>query len=127
MQLHMILKQLCMEGFVVARWENRREEGLKQLLKWVVEVRVRGDGKLCCVPFRSAISKGRWLHPAKSSLAWLMLTVPPGNPCKSPTAPPKSLHGQLLPDSAAPAGCEPRFPDRHRWVLQILGPAAGTL
>ncbi|KAJ6669456.1 hypothetical protein lerEdw1_000004 [Lerista edwardsae] len=41
-QTHMILKQLCMEGFVVSRWENRREEGLKQLLKWVEE------GKLKC-------------------------------------------------------------------------------
>jgi len=28
-----------MEGFIVTQWKNRREEGLKALLKWVMEVR----------------------------------------------------------------------------------------
>lgn len=35
-------KQLKIEGFVVYSWYNRREEGLKALLKWVVEVRKEG-------------------------------------------------------------------------------------
>lgn len=31
-----------MEGFIVTRWNNRREEGQKALLKWVLEVRREG-------------------------------------------------------------------------------------
>lgn len=38
----MIFKELRMEGFIVSRWSNRREEGLNALLKWVVEVRKEG-------------------------------------------------------------------------------------
>uniref|UniRef100_A0A8D0KMZ5 Prostaglandin reductase 1 n=1 Tax=Salvator merianae TaxID=96440 RepID=A0A8D0KMZ5_SALMN len=38
----MIFKELCMEGFLVTRWKNRNDEGLKALLKWVEE------GKLKC-------------------------------------------------------------------------------
>lgn len=41
-QLPMIFKELQMEGFLVTRWNNRREEGLQALLKWVMEVRKEG-------------------------------------------------------------------------------------
>ncbi|XP_042309142.1 prostaglandin reductase 1-like [Sceloporus undulatus] len=41
-QWQMLMKELCMEGFLVYRWENRKEEGLNALLKLVVE------GKLKC-------------------------------------------------------------------------------
>ncbi|XP_033029369.1 prostaglandin reductase 1 [Lacerta agilis] len=41
MQLVMILNQLCMEGFVVSRWADRKEEGLRALLKWVEEGKIK--------------------------------------------------------------------------------------
>ncbi|NXU91256.1 PTGR1 reductase, partial [Xiphorhynchus elegans] len=41
MQIPMIFKELRMEGFIVSRWNNRREEGVKALLKWVVEGKVK--------------------------------------------------------------------------------------
>ncbi|XP_042305881.1 prostaglandin reductase 1-like [Sceloporus undulatus] len=41
-QWPILMNQLCMEGFLVQRWENRKEEGLNALLKLVVE------GKLKC-------------------------------------------------------------------------------
>ncbi|GAB0205903.1 mitochondrial enolase superfamily member 1 [Grus japonensis] len=41
-QVPMIFKELRMEGFIVTRWNNRWDEGLKALLKWVVEVRKEG-------------------------------------------------------------------------------------
>lgn len=41
-QIPMLFKELQMEGFIVTRWNHRREEGLKALLKWVVEVRKEG-------------------------------------------------------------------------------------
>ncbi|NWS27908.1 PTGR1 reductase, partial [Polioptila caerulea] len=40
-QIHMIFKELQMEGFIVSRWNHRREEGLQALLKWVVEGKVK--------------------------------------------------------------------------------------
>ncbi|XP_019346259.2 prostaglandin reductase 1 isoform X2 [Alligator mississippiensis] len=40
-QVPMIYQELCMEGFIVSRWNNRREEGLKALLKWVVEGKIK--------------------------------------------------------------------------------------
>ncbi|KAF7244704.1 Prostaglandin reductase 1 [Varanus komodoensis] len=40
-QVPMILKELCMEGFTVTRWENRKEEGLGALLKWVQEGKIK--------------------------------------------------------------------------------------
>ncbi|XP_019410597.1 PREDICTED: prostaglandin reductase 1 isoform X1 [Crocodylus porosus] len=40
-QTPMIFQELCMEGFLVSRWDNRREEGLKALLKWVVEGKIK--------------------------------------------------------------------------------------
>ncbi|XP_074993541.1 prostaglandin reductase 1 isoform X4 [Calonectris borealis] len=40
-QVPMIFKELRMEGFIVTRWNNRWEEGLKALLKWVVEGKVK--------------------------------------------------------------------------------------
>lgn len=42
MQIPMIFKELHMEGFIVTRWDSRREEGVNALLKWVVEVRKDG-------------------------------------------------------------------------------------
>lgn len=45
-QFPMIFKELQMEGFIVSRWSNRKEEGLQALLKWVVEV--RKDGGVVC-------------------------------------------------------------------------------
>ncbi|KAJ7410546.1 Prostaglandin reductase 1 [Pitangus sulphuratus] len=41
MQIPMIFKELRMEGFLVSRWKNRLEEGVKALLKWVVEGKVK--------------------------------------------------------------------------------------
>nr|XP_060618489.1 prostaglandin reductase 1 [Anolis sagrei ordinatus]XP_060618490.1 prostaglandin reductase 1 [Anolis sagrei ordinatus] len=41
-QWHILMKELCMEGFLVQRWENRKDEGVMALLKLVVE------GKLKC-------------------------------------------------------------------------------
>ncbi|XP_072778177.1 prostaglandin reductase 1 isoform X7 [Taeniopygia guttata] len=41
MQMPMIYKELQMEGFLVTRWNSRREEGLQALLKWVVEGKVK--------------------------------------------------------------------------------------
>lgn len=35
----MIFNELYMEGFLVFRWNHKREEALKILLRWVVEVR----------------------------------------------------------------------------------------
>ncbi|KAF1503131.1 Prostaglandin reductase 1, partial [Megadyptes antipodes antipodes] len=40
-QVPMIFKELRMEGFIVTRWNDRREEGLKALLKWVLEGKVK--------------------------------------------------------------------------------------
>lgn len=40
-QIPMIFKELRMEGFIVTRWNNRREEGQKALLKWVLEGKVK--------------------------------------------------------------------------------------
>uniref|UniRef100_A0A8D0GB44 Prostaglandin reductase 1 n=1 Tax=Sphenodon punctatus TaxID=8508 RepID=A0A8D0GB44_SPHPU len=40
-QIPMIFQELCMEGFIVSRWDNRREEGLKALLKWVEEGKIK--------------------------------------------------------------------------------------
>ncbi|NXD72762.1 PTGR1 reductase, partial [Eolophus roseicapillus] len=40
-QMPMIFKELRMEGFLVTSWNNRWEEGLKALLKWVVEGKVK--------------------------------------------------------------------------------------
>ncbi|KFP32989.1 Prostaglandin reductase 1, partial [Colius striatus] len=37
LQFPLLFKELRMEGFIVTRWNHRREEGLKALLKWVVE------------------------------------------------------------------------------------------
>lgn len=42
LQFPIVFKQLRMEGFIVSSWYNRREEALKALLKWVVEVRKEG-------------------------------------------------------------------------------------
>ncbi|XP_040216435.1 prostaglandin reductase 1-like [Rana temporaria] len=41
MQPTILFKQLRMEGFIVSRWENRREEGQKQLLQWVLEGKLK--------------------------------------------------------------------------------------
>ncbi|XP_063151052.1 prostaglandin reductase 1 [Candoia aspera] len=40
-QLPMIFKQLDMEGFLVTRWEDRKAEGLKTLLTWVQEGKIK--------------------------------------------------------------------------------------
>ncbi|KAM9367451.1 prostaglandin reductase 1 [Phaethornis superciliosus] len=40
-QVPMLFKELQMEGFIVTRWDSQREEGLKALLKWVVEGKVK--------------------------------------------------------------------------------------
>ncbi|XP_064032670.1 prostaglandin reductase 1 [Pogoniulus pusillus] len=40
-QIPMIFKELHMEGFIVNRWSNRREEGLKALMKWVIEGKLK--------------------------------------------------------------------------------------
>ncbi|XP_052631947.1 LOW QUALITY PROTEIN: prostaglandin reductase 1 [Harpia harpyja] len=40
-QVPMIFKELQMEEFIVTHWNNRWEEGLKALLKWVVEGKVK--------------------------------------------------------------------------------------
>ncbi|NXX78042.1 PTGR1 reductase, partial [Urocolius indicus] len=41
LQFPLLFKELRMEGFIVTRWNHRREEGLKALLKWVVEGKVK--------------------------------------------------------------------------------------
>ncbi|XP_075267634.1 prostaglandin reductase 1 [Opisthocomus hoazin] len=48
-QIPMIFKELRMEGFIVTQWKNRREEGLKALLKWVMEGKVK---------FRETVTEG---------------------------------------------------------------------
>ncbi|XP_030327069.1 prostaglandin reductase 1 isoform X2 [Strigops habroptila] len=40
-QMPMIFKELQMEGFIVSRWNNRWEEGLNTMLKWVMEGKVK--------------------------------------------------------------------------------------
>ncbi|NXY89085.1 PTGR1 reductase, partial [Alcedo cyanopectus] len=40
-QMPMIFKELQMEGFLVTRWSSHWEEGLKALLKWVMEGKVK--------------------------------------------------------------------------------------
>lgn len=40
-QFPVITKELRMEGFVVSRWDDRKEEGLIALLKWIEEVKTR--------------------------------------------------------------------------------------
>ncbi|NXV07410.1 PTGR1 reductase, partial [Cettia cetti] len=40
-QMPIIFKELQMEGFIVSRWKDRREEGLRALLKWVMEGKVK--------------------------------------------------------------------------------------
>ncbi|XP_054843260.1 prostaglandin reductase 1 [Eublepharis macularius] len=40
-QATMVLKELRMEGFLATRWENRKEEALKALLKWVMEGKIK--------------------------------------------------------------------------------------
>ncbi|XP_018412727.1 PREDICTED: prostaglandin reductase 1-like isoform X2 [Nanorana parkeri] len=40
-QPYILFKQLRMEGFIVTRWQNRFEEGQKQLLQWVLEGKVK--------------------------------------------------------------------------------------
>ncbi|XP_043370086.1 prostaglandin reductase 1 isoform X2 [Dermochelys coriacea] len=37
-QIPMIFNELYMEGFLVSRWNHKREEALKILLRWVVEI-----------------------------------------------------------------------------------------
>uniref|UniRef100_A0A672TLP4 Prostaglandin reductase 1 n=1 Tax=Strigops habroptila TaxID=2489341 RepID=A0A672TLP4_STRHB len=56
-QMPMIFKELQMEGFIVSRWNNRWEEGLNTMLKWVMEVRKEGVG-FCKVPFCFCLCKG---------------------------------------------------------------------
>ncbi|XP_061874317.1 prostaglandin reductase 1 isoform X2 [Colius striatus] len=41
LQFPLLFKELRMEGFIVTRWNHRREEGLKALLKWVVEGKIK--------------------------------------------------------------------------------------
>ncbi|KAG4075639.1 hypothetical protein HA402_003464 [Bradysia odoriphaga] len=41
-QTSMVFKQLKMEGFIVSRWNNRWMEGIRQMLKWIK------DGKIKC-------------------------------------------------------------------------------
>uniref|UniRef100_A0A8C2SU51 Prostaglandin reductase 1 n=1 Tax=Coturnix japonica TaxID=93934 RepID=A0A8C2SU51_COTJA len=40
-QFPMIFKELSMKGFIVSSWSNRREEGVKALLKWVLEGKLK--------------------------------------------------------------------------------------
>ncbi|XP_060730913.1 prostaglandin reductase 1-like [Tachysurus vachellii] len=40
--MHMIFKELRMEGFLVGRWAHRNDESLRRLLTWLQE------GKLKC-------------------------------------------------------------------------------
>ncbi|XP_058026942.1 prostaglandin reductase 1 isoform X1 [Ahaetulla prasina] len=54
-QVPMVTKQLYMEGFLVTRWYDRRDEGLNAILKWVQE------GKIKC---REDITKGFENMPA---------------------------------------------------------------
>ncbi|KAI4881220.1 hypothetical protein NFI96_033455, partial [Prochilodus magdalenae] len=46
---HMILKQLRMEGFLATRWEHKHRDGLKRLLAWVKEGKIK---------YREHITKG---------------------------------------------------------------------
>ncbi|KAG7461977.1 hypothetical protein MATL_G00196790 [Megalops atlanticus] len=39
--LHMIFKQLKMEGFLVGRWEHKNEESLRRLMAWVKEGKLK--------------------------------------------------------------------------------------
>ncbi|KAM9137986.1 prostaglandin reductase 1 [Pangshura tecta] len=40
-QIPMVFNELYMEGFIVSRWNDRREEALKILLRWVVEGKIK--------------------------------------------------------------------------------------
>ncbi|KAG8130467.1 hypothetical protein E2320_017100, partial [Naja naja] len=54
-QIPMIMKQLYMEGFLVTRWKDRKDEGLKAILKWVQEGKIKS---------REDITKGFQNMPA---------------------------------------------------------------
>ncbi|XP_013929693.1 PREDICTED: prostaglandin reductase 1 isoform X2 [Thamnophis sirtalis] len=54
-QVPMVMKELYMEGFLVSRWNDRKEEGLKAILKWIQE------GKIKC---HEDITKGFQNMPA---------------------------------------------------------------
>ncbi|XP_060546396.1 prostaglandin reductase 1 [Pantherophis guttatus] len=54
-QVPMITKQLYMEGFLVTRWDNRRDEGINAILKWIQEGKIK---------FREDITKGFENMPA---------------------------------------------------------------
>ncbi|KAK9408082.1 prostaglandin reductase 1 [Crotalus adamanteus] len=54
-QVPMVLKQLYMEGFLVTRWNDRKDEGRKALLKWVKEGKIK---------YREDITKGFENMPA---------------------------------------------------------------
>uniref|UniRef100_A0A8V0XY15 Prostaglandin reductase 1 n=1 Tax=Gallus gallus TaxID=9031 RepID=A0A8V0XY15_CHICK len=40
-QIPMIFNELSMKGFIVSSWHNHREEGVKALLKWVLEGKLK--------------------------------------------------------------------------------------
>ncbi|KAM4809394.1 prostaglandin reductase 1-like isoform 1-T1 [Rhinophrynus dorsalis] len=40
-QPYILFKQLCMEGFIVTRWQDRYPEGQKQLLEWVTQGKLK--------------------------------------------------------------------------------------
>ncbi|XP_073490515.1 prostaglandin reductase 1-like [Aquarana catesbeiana] len=40
-QLYIMFKQIQMEGFLLSLWEDRYEEGQKQLLQWVLEGKLK--------------------------------------------------------------------------------------
>ncbi|XP_078532124.1 prostaglandin reductase 1-like [Lissotriton helveticus] len=40
-QFPLFMNELCMEGFIVLRWQNRFEEGLKQLMAWILEGKLK--------------------------------------------------------------------------------------
>ncbi|XP_026528087.1 prostaglandin reductase 1 [Notechis scutatus] len=54
-QFPMVMKQLYMEGFLVIRWNDRKNEGLKAILKWVQEGKIKS---------REDITKGFQNMPA---------------------------------------------------------------
>ncbi|ETE67089.1 Prostaglandin reductase 1 [Ophiophagus hannah] len=54
-QIPMIMKQLYMEGFLVTRWKDRKDEALKAILKWVQEGKIKS---------REDITKGFQNMPA---------------------------------------------------------------
>ncbi|XP_026569197.1 prostaglandin reductase 1 isoform X2 [Pseudonaja textilis] len=54
-QIPMVMKQLYMEGFLVKRWNDRKNEGLKAILKWVQEGKIKS---------REDITKGFQNMPA---------------------------------------------------------------